>query len=282
MNKNYHEEVTVDGINISSSNTPSAYPMHWHTQAEFILAREDNCHYSINGTHYELDAGDVLLIWPAELHEILYTPHAASLLIQFSSNIISSCRDFTVYYPRLQSIHKVSDFSKELNDLIAKELLACEENSKKSDPFFESKAVISIFNMLISSCDYIRKGLVNTKESIPNYTSDSFIKIKDACNYITKRCDTNITQEEVAKFCNFSTYYFSRLFHEYTGETFSSYVTRQRIRAAKKLLGNETIPITDVAYLAGFQSISNFNKVFKASMNCSPMQYRKMYANKEA
>ncbi|MBR2527646.1 MAG: AraC family transcriptional regulator [Blautia sp.] len=47
---------------------------------------------------------------------------------------------------------------------------------------------------------------------------------------------------------------------------------------ALALLLQENISITDVAYLSGFQSISNFSKVFRSTMHCSPMQYRKKHS----
>jgi len=278
MNTNLHEEINLHyGYNVAltSKNAPTSYPTHWHTQAEFILAKEDCCSFSINETSYELNAGDVLLIWPTELHEVVSTPDQASLILQFDAKIISECRDFGVFFTRLQSIHKVSDYSEELNKLVAQEMLLCEERLLNHEQFFESKALISVYNMLIHMCTFLQNNIGNEQSSNPSFASESFLKIKSACNYIAKNCDGNLTQDEVARSVGFSTYYFSRLFHQYTGETFSGYVTRQRIEMAKRLLANKAIPVTDVAYLSGFQSISNFNKVFKSIMNCSPMQYRK-------
>lgn len=278
MNTNLHEEINLHygySVAISSRNSPTSYPTHWHTQAEFILAKENNCIYSINETTYTLNEGDVLIVWPTELHEVLSTPERGSLIMQFDAKIISECRDFGIYYPRLQSIHKVSDYSEDLNRLIAQEMTLCEERNQNQESFFEAKALSSIYAMLINMCTFLQNNNGNEQSATPSFASESFLKIKSACNYIAKNCDGNLSQDEVAKSVGFSTYYFSRLFHQYTGETFSGFVTRQRIEMAKQLLGNKAIPVTDVAYLSGFQSISNFNKVFKSIMNCSPMQYRK-------
>ena len=58
---------------------------------------------------------------------------------------------------------------------------------------------------------------------------------------------------------------------------FTEYLTRQRIQNALALLYQENMSITDVAYLSGFQSLSNFSKVFKNTMHCSPLQYRQKH-----
>ena len=50
-----------------------------------------------------------------------------------------------------------------------------------------------------------------------------------------------------------------------------------RIHNALALLYQDNISITDVAFLSGFQSISNFSKVFRNAMHCSPMQFRKKH-----
>ena len=108
---------------------------------------------------------------------------------------------------------------------------------------------------------------------------ETYIRIQNACNFIKQNSRDAISQKDAAEVSGYSPYYFSRVFKEYTHESFSEYLTRTRIQNALALLYQEDIPITDVAYMSGFQSLSNFSKVFRSVMNCSPLQYRNMHRN---
>ncbi|WP_256592999.1 helix-turn-helix transcriptional regulator, partial [Pseudomonas sp. 2822-15] len=57
--------------------------------------------------------------------------------------------------------------------------------------------------------------------------------------------------------------YFSVLFKEQTGLTFSEYLTRRRMQVAKKLLFSTDLPIGVIAEKVGYQTAKYFIKLFK-------------------
>ena len=257
-------------------NSPGKFPAHWHTSAEFIMATRDNSSYRVNGTLYTLNASEMLLVWPTELHEVVSAPEASSVIIQFTPDLITNCMDFNIYYHRLRDIHSPKALSPELNDRICrqvKQIKACLSNAK---PLAEPKTIIHIYEILIILCDYLQQD--SSHPDVTDSFSHTLHMIKKACCYIDSHCDQNICQKEVAAYCGFSPYYFSRIFREFTHESFPEYLTKKRITAAARLLMSETLPITDVAYQSGFQSISNFNKVFKKFTGCTPVQYRSLHS----
>ena len=78
----------------------------------------------------------------------------------------------------------------------------------------------------------------------------------------------------VARAVNVSAGYFSELFHKATGLTFTDYVARVRVEKVKNLLQNPRLQITTIAYDTGFQSLSQFNRVFKQVTGVTPRVYR--------
>ena len=52
------------------------------------------------------------------------------------------------------------------------------------------------------------------------------------------------------------------------------YVARARYEKAAELLGNGDLRVSEIAFAAGFQSLSQFNRVFKKFSGKSPSQYR--------
>ncbi len=86
--------------------------------------------------------------------------------------------------------------------------------------------------------------------------------------------DDELSLGRVAKAVNVSAGYFSELFHQTTGLTFTEYVARVRVEKVKNLLANPRLQITTIAYDTGFKSLSQFNRVFKRVCGISPREYR--------
>ena len=272
-NLDYH----VHSALLSLRRSPCSFPEHWHLSAEFILAMKDDCHYIIGKDEYVLREGDVLLIWPMELHSVVSTPEEASLILQFDDALITGSNDLSLSLPMIQDIHLISQTEEpELNHQIAALMKDSLRIYDDKDFFLDTKIKINIYHILLSLCSY---GMQKKTPSGSDGASSQLTlrKIRNACSYIAKNCGRDLTQQEVADYAGFSYYYFSRIFKEYTASTFSEYLARQRINRAIQLLGSDMESITEIAYRAGFQSISSFNRVFKTYMNCSPREYRDNY-----
>lgn len=56
----------------------------------------------------------------------------------------------------------------------------------------------------------------------------------------------------MARHVNFNKTYLSRIFKEETGDSFTTYVNKVRIEKSKLMLLDKSIPLVDVANLAGF------------------------------
>jgi AraC-like DNA-binding protein len=96
-----------------------------------------------------------------------------------------------------------------------------------------------------------------------------------ACGYIRARAlveDINLA--EVARHCCVSEGHLSRLFHHATGLTFREYLTQIRIEHAKSLLIHSGKNVTEIAYESGFQSLSQFHRVFRKVYGASPGEMR--------
>jgi len=99
--------------------------------------------------------------------------------------------------------------------------------------------------------------------------------IKRACQLIRERFRDDPAQEDIARAVGLSTSHFSRLFHRRTGLRFKEYVNEVRLRQAWRDLRETDEPITRLAFDAGFRSISQFNRQFKAHAGMSPREFRR-------
>ncbi|MEK0315540.1 response regulator transcription factor [Cohnella sp. 56] len=103
--------------------------------------------------------------------------------------------------------------------------------------------------------------------------------IKDAIGYIYEHLHEAIGMKQVAEQLHLNASYFSVLFKEQTGMTFSDYLTRIRLQKAKELLVATQSPVWEIAEKVGYQTDKYFIKVFKDNEGLSPRQYRQQAAD---
>ncbi|MVQ40182.1 response regulator [Paenibacillus anseongensis] len=98
--------------------------------------------------------------------------------------------------------------------------------------------------------------------------------IELAVDYMEKHYTEPLTMNRVAEHLFLNPSYFSKIFHEKTGETFSKYLIRLRVNRAKELLKVSTLKIYEVAEQVGYQDFRHFVKLFKEQEGMTPAQYR--------
>ncbi|WP_426446722.1 response regulator transcription factor [Paenibacillus sp. S-38] len=90
--------------------------------------------------------------------------------------------------------------------------------------------------------------------------------------------DLNLTG--LARFVSMDPHYFSKLFKKKTGENLISYVQRQRVEQAKKLLLETTLPVKEIGERLGFENENYFFRTFKRWTNETPGTYRRTHGGK--
>lgn len=101
-----------------------------------------------------------------------------------------------------------------------------------------------------------------------------FPAIRAARAYIAEHHPDDLTLPLVAKAVNMSPFYFCKVFRRSTGLTFTDYVARVRVEVVRQTLLNPNARVSEAAFAAGFQSLSQFNRVFRRVSGESPSTYR--------
>lgn len=92
--------------------------------------------------------------------------------------------------------------------------------------------------------------------------------------FIAERFTGELSVTDVARAVNMSTFYFCKVFKTGTGLTFTHYLARLRVETVKQHMLNPHVRISEAAFAAGFQSLSQFNRVFRRIAGESPTAYR--------
>jgi AraC-like DNA-binding protein len=92
--------------------------------------------------------------------------------------------------------------------------------------------------------------------------------------WIDAHSHQEIDLEQAAGQAGISPFHFLRLFSSVLGVTPHQYLVRSRLRHAARLLADDDISITDVAYDVGFGDLSNFVRTFHRAAGVSPRRFR--------
>ncbi|MBP3753655.1 MAG: helix-turn-helix transcriptional regulator [Lachnospiraceae bacterium] len=280
MNKTTQETIHFDhpsSISITGDETPEIYPPHWHNAAEFTVALKDGCKYKVGDTLYKLNAGDILLAWPGQIHETVKIPKKGAMFIQFASIIIENNMDLLSVSRFLYDCNYISAREEPaLAEFIADRIFEIDRIRKSNDLFAESRSKGCVYEILVRIGEHVMsdsRAIIESEDT----TKIGWQYIHAACNYISENSSNPITQTEVADHIGISTFYFSKLFKQYMHISFPAYLSNIRVKAATSLLLDKGLSITDCAFMAGFQSTTTFNKVFREITGYSPRNYRKLY-----
>ena len=125
------------------------------------------------------------------------------------------------------------------------------------------------------ACKVVRKHTDRVFEILSEMnTSSSERQARLAIDYIQSNyMDPNLSLNSICSYLNISTSYFSTIFKDETGETFTEVLSRTRMEKAKELLENTTMKNYEIAEKVGFSDPHYFGISFKKMTGCTPTEY---------
>lgn len=97
--------------------------------------------------------------------------------------------------------------------------------------------------------------------------------VERAKQYMNDNLSENVTLEELATHCHISPFYFSRIFKMFSGYSVYNFLQLMRLKHAEMLL-NSPLPVADIAFRSGFNSLDYFSAAFKKQYKLSPTSFR--------
>ncbi len=83
-----------------------------------------------------------------------------------------------------------------------------------------------------------------------------------------------LSTSSLARAANLSRYHFIRRFQAAVFETPHRYLMRRRIEQAKLLLATTEMPVTEICFEVGFESLGSFSYLFRREVGFAPSVYR--------
>lgn len=146
--------------------------------------------------------------------------------------------------------------------------------SSLKDGFSSFMQFMEILNILSRSEG--ARTLATTSYAKVNLGEDSrrILKVKD---YIDNNYGEEIKLGTLAGLACMSEAAFSRFFKLHTGRTVSDYIIDIRMGYATRMLIDTTDTVADISFRCGYNTLSNFNRMFRRKKGCTPTEFREYY-----
>lgn len=273
-NKNFF--APWSSFNVQRYKVLTTWPVHWHEfyELEFIIQGQGL--HIINGVQQPLTSGSLVFLTPADFHEI--SPKENSIMelinVKFSDEVISNeLRELISGSPSpFYSNFSCNEFNRLEADFMR--LLSEFEGTAPGKKLVLQGTLERIIIDLLRSSN----SNFNTKPAVAKPLFQSNQSIHRSLIFLQHHFREPLTLEQVAQVSNMSANYFSEFFHKSTGKTFKSHLHELRINFAASLIKCSRLPVTEICFASGFNSLPHFMRSFKQHFGMPPSTYRRQYS----
>lgn len=150
-------------------------------------------------------------------------------------------------------------------------------NIKSYDATTRIFKMIEVLSLLAKHEQY---ELLSSSSFVNSFHKTGNRRLDKIYEYVFENFNNPISSSDLAKIANMNKSAFSRFFKRIHRKSFTVYLNEIRIGYACKLLLENKENITSIAYMSGFNNISNFNRQFKSIHGESPSSYLKNHGHK--
>jgi len=271
------DKVYVDffASHIKSYDSES-FPIHFHEHIEIYFLVDGGKECLINNKVYEINAGDILIFKPNQIHKIIRDDNKKfeRYIIEVSprylmdnfnplefrgiKNILNN-NDVIIFSPTDEEKKKIIRLFSEYKKV----------NYQNPDPTFFHSTLRQIKFLELIACIF---AILQNHKNSKHKSSASNSMTSPVLDYLDKNF-TTANLDTLAEHFNLSKSYLCTMFKKNTLMTINSYITSKKIIYAKNLLA-EGKNVTETTELCGFSDSTDFSRVFKKYTNTSPKKYQ--------
>ncbi len=249
--------------------------IHWHPFVEILLSLSDQNIAAVNFKSHNLRVNDIVLVYPGELHSVHSEEEGSWFIIQFPIELLSGLSELNSMinsFPRRHYL-RYDPVKTESEQLVLwiKKIVDLYDSSQL---YKETRIYACMLDFFAQLGEYWSNAEDGEWAQSGGKEEESLKLMAEACLYITDHCGQSLSLGDTAHHVGVSKSHFSHLFKHYTGQTFIDYLTAERIRRAETLSLDPSKHITDIAFEAGFSSISTFNRAFRKIKGITPSEFR--------
>ncbi len=279
----YFEDGLPIFLNISPEHERGAFPLHAHDFIEIAYVASGSGLHSIDGAEVPVQKGDLCIINTQTPHVFIKQGPLAELTVYnclFRPSFLDAALLDSSDFEAVSGSSLFSSFAVGHGPVLSVRLDSTEQ--------LEIEAVFrkmhsEFFNRPKGHANILRACLIEllTRVLRANEREDGndagrYAMMNRAMVFLEQHfSDEDLTVGEVAMRTFLSRSYFSRLFRECTGRSFSEYLQQLRLNEACHLLATTDRKIVDILGEIGLRDLKHFNEVFRKHTGMTPGAWRK-------
>ncbi len=225
-----------------------SYPYHFHRCFELLSVISGKLSVTVDDQNYLLREGELILIFPNQLHSFETLDNSLLNIIIFSPELID---DFSVKYagcapenPVIRTYYITLDKILTTNIFARKSLL------------------YHICGLYIDQCSMAKRTL-----------SEKTSLLHTILTFVGEHFHEKCTLQELSANIGYEYTYLSKYFKSSMKISYTAYLNQLRIREACKLLQKQTLSISEIAFQCGYDTVRTFNRNFIRITGKTPSAY---------
>lgn len=252
-------------------------PWHWHEELEIIYIASGRMIVRIPSDEYLLEAGDLVAINGNMLHYCIADPACQLQSMVFLPSLIAgsdslvyeakyvrpllSCPAFTGYYIKGSEHPELAEAFLAAHRAVAEDAFGYEFTAREQ-----------LTHILL----YLYQQLAPQFETSASSLSLDNLRARRMLDYMQRHFAESLTLADIAREADISERECLRCFHKTIGQSPIQYLLKYRVmQGADMLLNTPGRSISEIASACGFDSQSNYTKMFKRFYGCTPREYRR-------
>ncbi|CAH0539517.1 helix-turn-helix domain-containing protein [Vibrio marisflavi] len=264
-------------------------PFEWHFHPEYELTLTLNSH----GERYIDNCIDLYCDWDLTLlgPNIPHTWHSKSkvnedkphkvYVLWFDGQWVEKLSHTFPEYSQVSALAQLAHQGVQFSKTLAKELSPLFSELDQSPAARRLTLFLQILERLMV-CEDIRSMNINHSKARLNSEKRQQQQLNKALEFIHDNYTSTILLSQIAQHVGMSESTLNRFFHRLMGQSVSQYLIDVRLARACSLLISTDLSIAILSNRAGFQNLSNFNRLFRKNKQTTPKEFRKRYQRKSA
>ena len=245
---------------------------HWHEEMQLIYVDEGCLNVTVGDKKLELNAGDIQLINPSEVHS-LKKGNGKYLSVHFSRVFAQSFFNSVENYS-----YVLAEGSQERREMVflLQKLLAVERNTfDEYSGLVKYSLLLKMLRLLLTRC--------RTEKTVSVYGTDRSLDddVVAVKQYIEQNYRQKIMTADLEKLMHFDATYVMTHFKKQTGMTIMSYAILERTKHALEDYLTHDVPIGEAAKKNGFCHYNHFTKACHKYYGASPTEIKKAKRGKQ-
>lgn len=253
------------------TDTQYEFPGEAHDFWEFLYVETGHLRVLVDGEIYKVSPGELVLYPPNSFHSVAISSKTVANIVCFTT--------------ASRLLYELTGRSLVLSPKAKDDLALIMELGRRL--FAAAPSTLYPFNMqpveILSDIDFQRLANLlelflldlcssKSRSTGNNFKDQQFVTLTD---YLKHNIGKPLTLEEISTGCSMSTSYLQKLCRKQCGCGPVTYFISLKIGAAKQMMKETALNITQISERLGFSSVHYFSKLFKSKTGMTPSEYAK-------